>query len=104
MLAREAVRGARIDDRHVVVVDDRKTWRAEVVVLAAVHVTARHARADAAEIDVNTGAHAVPRDVENVLLRAGYEPFLPMKVVGSVREDAHATADALFHFDVQPAD
>src|SRR3954454_21673313 len=55
MLPHEAIRGTRINDGEVVVVDDGETWRVEIVVLAALHVAARHARAEPLEVDIDAG-------------------------------------------------
>src|SRR3990172_8035191 len=68
MLSREAVRRRRVNDREVVVVDDRETGGVEIVVLATLHVAACHARAQTSEVQVHASADGVEGHIQNVLL------------------------------------
>src|SRR4029078_11890869 len=66
MLSREAVCRARVNDGEVVVIDDREAWSVEVVVLSALDVASRHARAESTEVEVHAGSHGVKCDIYNL--------------------------------------
>src|SRR5688572_10280942 len=65
MLPNETERYRCINDRKVVVVDDRKSRRVEVVVLPSLDVPARHAGARPAVVQVDTRSDRVLGDVQN---------------------------------------
>src|SRR5882672_2134548 len=59
VLAHEPIRRAGVDDGKVVVIDDWKSRRVEVVVLATLHVATGDTGTEPAEVQVHTGSHRI---------------------------------------------